>query len=526
MNKLLRWLFWLVVIVVAVILVLAFLALVGYVIYRSYWRNPPRIENLDERLPRVFHFEHLWVVWVWIIGLQTAAVALAYWVYRLLKGRRADHGGSESGDLVGRSPELDLAWKEIEVRSGRNFADRVYLMLTPSEEHVDALLDASGLQIEGRVPRSPSMLRASVTSDATFLTCVARPPQVDADSMTGPSSVEYACDRLRSANSGRNGLEGVVVILPVEWLNRPDAPRLATAYRGDLQTIVRMLRVRPPVYIAVTGMEKEPGFLEFARRMSEAFRTRRRCGFYLPGDRGDIAGLVHGGLVWFSGWYETWMFHLMANEPVNQAGNNALYTLSIHIRRFRRQLPELLDTAIAAPAGGEKIPLQGCYFAATGPAHDTIACAAGIVRGRLLDNPAPTRWAARAIEQDRAYRRAAAMLGLIGGSAALSVWAYIGVGIGSLNLFGLAMPAALAAAWIVILWRVRSKPRPRDAWLADARSAGWGGPLTSLERLDLHNAQIHLSQADRGSIADQGFLVHLNECAVLALEVLEHEMIV
>ena len=89
MSKLLRWFFWIVLIVVAVLLVLALLAVVGYVAYRTYWQNPPRIENLDERLPLIFHFEHLWVVWVWIIGLQAAAMALAYWVFRLLKGRRA-----------------------------------------------------------------------------------------------------------------------------------------------------------------------------------------------------------------------------------------------------------------------------------------------------------------------------------------------------------------------------------------------------------------------------------------------------
>jgi hypothetical protein len=429
---------------------------VGYVAYRTYWRNPPRIENLDERLPLVFHFEHLSVVWGWIIGLQAAAMALAYRVYRLLKSGRSDHSVPESDGLVGRSPELDEAWKEIEVRSGRNFLDRVFLMLTPSEDFADAVLDASGLHIESRVPRAPSMLRASVTSGATFLTCVARPPQVDPDSMAAPSSVEYACERLKSAGSSRNRLEGVVVILPADWLNRPDAPRLATAYRGDLQAIARILSVRPPVYVVVTGMEKEPGFLEFARRMTEAFRARRRCGFYLPGDRADIAGVVYGGLVWFSGWYETWMLHLMANEPINDAGNNALYTLATQIRRFRRQLPELLETAITAPAGGEKIPLHGCYFAATGPTPDTIACAAGIIRGRVLDNPAATRWAARAIEQDSAYRRAATVVGLIGGSAALLVWIYIGVGIGSLNLLGLAMPAALVTAWIVTLLRVHS----------------------------------------------------------------------
>ncbi len=112
-------------------------------------------------------------------------------------------------------------------------------------------------------------------------------------------------------------------MLPVDWLDRTDAPRLATVYRGDLQSIARVLDLRPPVYAVVTSMESQPGFLEFARRMTESFRTKRRCGFYLPGEPADVPGLINGGLVWFSGWYQTWMLYLMANEPLDHRGNNA-----------------------------------------------------------------------------------------------------------------------------------------------------------------------------------------------------------
>jgi IcmF-related N-terminal domain len=455
LSKLVRWFLRIVVIVVVVLVILAVLALVCLGVYQTFRQNPLRIENLDERLPLIFHFNRLWVVWVWIIGLQAVALGLGYWVIRLKRGHRAAHNLTESGGLIGRSPGLDEAWKEIEVRSGPGLFARVYLMLTPSEDQADALLDASGLHIETRIPRTPSLLRASLTSGATFLTCVARPPETDPDAPMTSSSVEYACERLRAAASGRTGPEGVVLVLPVDWLIRAEAPRLATAYRGDLQAIARILSVRPPVYVVVTGMESQPGFLEFAHRMTESFRTRRRCGFYLPGEPEDAAGLVHGGLVWFSGWYQTWMLYLMANEPVNQGGNNALFTFGSHIRRFRRRLPDLLGTAIAAPAGGEKIPLHGCYFAGTGPTPETMACAAGIIRGRVLDNAAATRWAARAIDQDQAYRRAALAVGLVGGSTALLVWAYIALGIGSLGWLGLAMPAALVAGWIITLLKVR-----------------------------------------------------------------------
>ena len=289
MSKLLRWFFQVVVVIVIVLLVLAVLGLACYGVYYTYQYNPPRIENLDQRLPLIFHFDRLWVLWVWIIGLLVAALGFAYWLFRLIRGRHASHSVSETPSLIGRTPELDEAWKEIEVRSGRGLVDRVYLLLTPSEEHADALLDASGLHVEGRFPRVPSFLHAALTSGATFFTCVARPPQADPESGSTASSVEYVCERLRAANSGSIALQGVVVILPMDWLDRPDAPRLATVYRGDLQAVARVIQVRPPVYIVVTGMEAEPGFLEFAHRMTETFRNQEKV-WLLPSRRAGRYG--------------------------------------------------------------------------------------------------------------------------------------------------------------------------------------------------------------------------------------------
>ena len=207
------------------------------------------------------------------------------------------------------------------------------------------------------------------------------------------------------------------MILPVDWLERPDAARLATAFRRDLQSIARIVDVRPPVYVVVTGLESEPGFLEFAGRMKETFRTRRRCGFYLPGEPGDTAGLVHRGLIWFSGWYQTWILHLMANDPTNHKGNNALFTFGSHIRRFRRRLPELLATAIAAPGGGENIPLHGCYFAATGPSPDTDGMRSrGLSEGGCWTTPPPHAGPCGRSLKTLLTDGAALQVGIVGGS--------------------------------------------------------------------------------------------------------------
>ena len=100
-----------------------------------------------------------------------------------------------------------------------------------------------------------------------------------------------------------------------------------------------------------------------------------------------MAGLVHGGLVWFWGWYQTWMLYLMANEPLGYTGNDALFSLGTRIRRFRRRLPELVGTAIAAPEAGESLPMHGCYFAATGTSPESMACAGGSSVGESWKTP-------------------------------------------------------------------------------------------------------------------------------------------
>jgi hypothetical protein len=439
------------IVVVSLILLVA-LSAAGYWVY---WHSPSGIENLDERLPLVFHFERLWIVWAWIACLLACAIGSGYWTVRAIRAARTATAHLESGAGIGRTPELDNTWSEIEARLGRGFTERLYLTLTPSEDDASALLDASELHVESRVPQAPALLQASLTARGTFLACVARPVPGEADSGVAPSRVEYVSQRLRALDSGQYGLRGVIVIFPVDWLNRPDASRLATSYRDDLQSIARILECHYPAYAVVTGMESVPGFLAFVGSMQESFRAKRRCGFSIPGDATATASLVHGGLVWFSGWYETWMLHLMAKEPLDHARNNALFTLDSQIRHFRRRLPELLGAAFATPHGGELRPLHGCYFAATGPSPDTSACAVGFIRGRVLDDPAASRWTQRAIEHDRAYRRMAWTVGLVGASAALLVWAYIGLGLRSLHWVDVATPAALVSVWIVALLRLR-----------------------------------------------------------------------
>ena len=89
LSKLLRWFFQIVVVVVLVLLALAAVGLVCYGVYYTYRYNPPRIENLDQRLPLIFHFDRLWVLWLWLIGLLAGALGVGLWLLRLVRGQRA-----------------------------------------------------------------------------------------------------------------------------------------------------------------------------------------------------------------------------------------------------------------------------------------------------------------------------------------------------------------------------------------------------------------------------------------------------
>ncbi len=249
-------------------------------------------------------------------------------------------------------------------------------------------------------------------------------------------------------------MRGVVVLFPISWAGQPDSVKWAAYFRDDLRAIQRVLKVRCPVFALFPEMEIVPGFAEFLARMPAALR-QGRCGFAVPASQPFSGDLIQRGLAWMSGWFHGWALSLMAEDLLNQAGNNHLFSLDNEFRRYRKRLQAVVEAALATQREAEPPLLRGCYFTATGENPGEQAFSAGLLRGprgRVLADHVATRWTLGAETDDRHYRRLALGVGVAGGLLALLAWIFIVVQTG--NPWWWAGPIVLAVAWIVTIVRI------------------------------------------------------------------------
>jgi type VI secretion system protein ImpL len=181
-----------------------------------------------------------------------------------------------------------------------------------------------------------------------------------------------------------------------------------------------------------------------------------RCGFAIPPSRTFSGELIQAGLDWMSMWFQNWAINLMAEDLLNQTGNQRLFGLVQEFRRYRKRLRSLLEAAFSVHPEAEPVLFRGCYFAATGgDAGDRafVSAVLGGPQGRVHTERAATCWTAQAVEQDRDYRRVALVVGSVGALLSLLGWASILVF--ARNPWWSAGLIALIAVWAVALFRLR-----------------------------------------------------------------------
>ena len=235
--------------------------------------------------------------------------------------------------------------------------------------------------------------------------------------------------------------------------------KAAAAVRDDLQAVRRVLKVRCPVFALFPGMESVPGFPEFVARLAAQVSPQmldQRVGFAVPGSEPFSGDLVQRGLVWMSGWFQSWILNLLAGGPLDDRANGRLVTLDYEIRRYRKRLRALLESAFSTHRESEAVLFRGCYFTATGAGRHDRAFSAGLFRGprsRVVADHVVTAWADEAGREDARYLRLALAVGTRGrlplpGHLALHRVA---------DAAGLARPVRLAPSWVVVLVRLNRR---------------------------------------------------------------------
>jgi type VI protein secretion system component VasK len=440
-----RWSWrWLLAIVVAILAVVFLIVLP--------WRSPATL-FLDPDLPPLFlhHF------WTWVLVFLLVSFGSILFLVRALRAARPAARSEEAPAVAGRFPEIESAWQEITIRLEQAQIDlaaqHVLVVLAPHEDWSASLIQSAGLQLFAQAPETAAPIHAYATAEGVLLS-VAGASSFGTQDVDGIARLETVCRLLLSHRPDCPGLRGVVVLFPLSWAGQPDSIKWAAAVRDDLRTLQRVFKLRCPVFTLISEMESAPGFLEFLRRMSNSLR-QSRCGFAVPTSYAYNGDLVQRGLVWMSGWFHGWALNLMADDLLNQVGNNRLFCLDLEFRRYRKRLRSLVDSALATPRESEPVAYRGCYFVATGAAAAEQAFSAGLLRGargRLFAEHASTEWTAQAEADDRRYRRLALAVGLGGGAFTLLAWLYIIVVTG--NPWWWIGPAALVVTWIVAIVRL------------------------------------------------------------------------
>lgn len=445
-KQLLKGLGWWLVLVAAVALAVVFL----FVLPRRY----PTGGFPDSTLPPFFREGY----WAWMLAFVLGSAGSILLLVRFLRARKAAAAGEAA---VGAEPwpELDDAWDEIIVRLEQANIDpadqRVTLLIAPDEEQAAALVRSAGLQVFVEAPAHAAPIHAHATSDGVLLSCSGA-SDLGASAGRAGQRMEALCRKLLTLQPDCPVVRGVVVLFPIGWASQPESIPRAAALREDLLAIRRVLKVRCPVFALFPQMEIVPGFNEFIGRLATQVAPHmvdQRVGFAVPITEDFSGELVQGGLVWMSGWFHSWALNLLAGDPLNDRGNGQLITLDGEIRRYRKRLRSLLESAFSTHRESEPVLFRGAYFAATGDARQERAFTAGLLRGprsRILADHVATSWSAEAEWEDRRYWRFALAVAVVGGLLSLAAW----LSIASRTPLGWVGLIAVAVAWLVVFFRM------------------------------------------------------------------------
>lgn len=231
--------------------------------------------------------------------------------------------------------------------------------------------------------------------------------------------LQYLCELLRRARRPVCPLNGTLVLLPLEAIQRVlVAKDIPAAIKSDVDTIQRTTQLRAPVTVLVTGMEHEAGFGELVRRVGAGKAKTNRFGkgfdvWNPPTEENIDAFSSHA-----CGAFEDWVYNLFRErDGLTKPGNARLYTLLCRIRsEIRARLRGILLHGISQSPGSdaevEPAPLfNGCYFAATGDSEDSQAFVRNVFE-KMIDQEEELEWTPDAWRED--YRHhLLAQLGMV-----------------------------------------------------------------------------------------------------------------
>ncbi len=429
-------------------LFIVILLLACYLFYAQiYLVYGPKVADVDARLPTLFHSSST-IFWAWFLGSAFLGGSLGYWTFRVFRAFRT----APTSDLIESDqddPELISACEAIANLQRGHEREPAYLIIAEGDAPL-ALMAAAGLGPDAVAPNDPAPIRGLRTSNGLFVQCV----------VPDTKGVRSAC-RVLATMAGTLSLRGVVVQIPVATLLGPKSHGLAHATRAVLRDVAESIATRCPVYVVISGMEDVPGFLEFARRSPAEYRASARFGFTLPGGDDPPHESVAREYDRLIAWYNLSILDFMEAGPLQQEGNEALFSLGRWFLQVRDPMLHFLEEAKAGE--DDSFEMINCYFAATGDDPERRAFVESLMRVKVAGDSRSARWSRRSLKADQTLRRVAIGLGAVGGAMALVAWTLIFIDLrptGWLDaVIALVITVGWGASWYELL---RGFRRPRD----------------------------------------------------------------
>jgi hypothetical protein len=224
--------------------------------------------------------------------------------------------------------------------------------------------------------------------------------------------LEYLCSLIRRARQPICPLNGVLTLIPFGLVQR--GPRegieIQRALKRDLNTILRVCKVRCPVTALVVGLEEEAGFRELVRRVGRDRAAAQRFGKGFSVSNPPLPERLEALCAHACGAFEDWVYALFREkDALSKPGNVKLYSLLCNIRRnVQLRLGNILVAAFGSDpeheGQGEPLLFSGCYFAAVGETEDRQAFVKGVF-DKLPEEQAELQWTEAAKAEDEKYER-------------------------------------------------------------------------------------------------------------------------
>lgn len=222
--------------------------------------------------------------------------------------------------------------------------------------------------------------------------------------------MQYVCALLARVRHPTCAVNGIVALVPFESVQATtrEAEDLTRAVRADLTTALDQLRVRCPVTVLFTGLERERGFSELVRRVGRERAAIQRFGrgfdVTVSATREELAAFT----LHVCGAFEDWIYTLFREDgALTRPGNTHLYGLLCRVRcNLKQRLTDLLADGLGFDPDRDpeqRLLVSGCYFAATGTSEDRQAFVKSVF-DKLEEEQDAVEWTDSARFQDRRWR--------------------------------------------------------------------------------------------------------------------------